>query len=120
MNAALAPDPTPHVFRIAPLEITFDSRDPETGFVRTLETDSSRKAFDRLELAARNGESVLYFVAGGQRMVPQSVAALNSYLRTYRVTGSRVRMPFDRVNTALNSRFAWVSFLSYLGAKFIE
>lgn len=97
---------------VAPVRIEFNRGLP-------VESARANALFNRLADAAVAGESVVSFVAGGLTMHPDSVAALNCYLRTAAVC-ARTRLPFDRVDPSFaHPAASWANFLRYLGARFI-
>ena len=82
-------------------------------------TSSSVLLFRRLLQAARRAERVVEWSCGGQVVSAETRAALNSYLRTYRV-GRGAEFPFHRLDEAgAFTRYQWAVFCRYLDLAFV-
>lgn len=83
------------VFRRGPGLVAFSARD-------------SAELFRRLNRAALVGDEIAYFEQNGESMAPESVAALNCYLRHH--------TEVERLIGA--TRFGWADFCAHLGLRF--
>ena len=108
------PTSEPHELTIRPLTLVF--RTPAGGAER-LETSSSAVALARLRAAARLGDAVVRLTQAGRYADPESVAALNCYLRSAKTMG-RMLLPWDRLPEAGSHRYAWSAFCEYIGLSF--
>ena len=104
------------VMRVPLTEIRF-GRNHGRGRVVGFSTTSSSRLFRRLADAARRREAVTLFVQDGRRLEPESLSALNCYLRTAETMG-RMHLPFDRLEAGKH-RYAWRQFCAYLGLNFL-
>ena len=99
---------------IRPVSLTFRSRHDVPDY---FESDSAPATLARLRAAAFARERVVHFAHGELEADADSVAALNSYLRTARAMG-RMRLPWDRLPESGTHKYAWASFCQHLGLIF--
>ncbi len=103
-------------FRIDRVDMVLKPKRPGARLI-LCSTRRSNELFRRLYRASSTGEQVVYLQQDGHALDTESLAGLNSYLRTPHTMG-RMLMPWAHLEESGIHRYAWKDFCRHLDLVF--